>query len=107
MTKSEAYPGRRSLKRTAKAMTGADARVIHTENFRSFGEKAVTTNNAKINAASAFLVVDRIIEARPNRSNSTYQAFFRAGPNAGSSRQSAMIESTAPEVPTLFEASTG
>src|SRR5579872_2558088 len=92
---------------TARATTGAKVRPPQSETFLRRGEKTMITKTAKINAASAFRVFERIIEARPNISSNVYQARFFALPNTGSRRHSEMIDSTAPEVPTLLEASTG
>src|SRR5579885_1936194 len=91
----------------ASATKGVKASPAQNEVLRRFGENAMITRTANRNAASAFRVFERIIEASPNTSKSTYQAFFVDFPHTGRRRHSAMIESTAPDVPTLFEASTG
>src|SRR5579872_4381176 len=91
----------------ARATKGVIARPAQNEVLRRFGENAMITTTANKNAASAFRVFERIIEASPKTSSSTYQAFLFDFPHTGSKRHKAMIESTAPEVPTLFEASTG
>src|SRR3954451_17209862 len=90
-----------------RAISGDAARPPQTANLRMRAEKITITRIANINAASAFLVLDKIIDARPNTSSSRYHALFLARPNTGSNRHTAIIERTAPDVPTLFEASTG
>src|SRR5581483_2172538 len=88
-------------------MNGEAAIVLHIATLRIRGEKITMTRIANINAASAFLVFDKIIEAKPNTSSSRYQALFLARPKTGRRRHTAIIERTAPDVPTLLDASTG
>src|SRR5258708_6044376 len=106
-TSPQAYPNSRSFRKIAAATSGATATLAHTAILRRRCDKSTISATAKMNAASEFLVLDSTMETMPKTSNSMYHARFLTSPNTGIRRQSATIASTPPEVPTLFEASTG
>ena len=75
--------------------------------FRRRSEKSTISPAPKTKAASEFLVPDITREIMPKINRKRYQARFLARPKIGKSRHSATKANTAPEVPTLLEASTG
>src|ERR1700689_2388717 len=97
----------RWLTRNETMKKGVTMAVPTTTTLRSFLSNSTTSSTANINAASEFRVCDRTIETMPKMNRKMYQALLLARPNKGINRQIETRHSTAPDVPTLFEASTG